>query len=137
MLTLQQELEELRTTQDNGNGDRPRRLNDVDRKLHDTIAARSGNARLAYEIGRYHTLMQCFREIADRSIKFPQQGVEELLSIVEALTAKYPEAAAAAMLRHIDNVGAAVESVLFQKNEDRTAAIDPGETASGVPDVRP
>ena len=33
-------------------------------------------------------MMQCFREIADHSSKFQQQGVVEHLSILEALAAQ-------------------------------------------------
>jgi DNA-binding GntR family transcriptional regulator len=119
---LQQEMEDLRTTKSKVDAEWSRRATAADRKLHDTIAANSGNARLAYEIRRYHVLMQCFREIANHGGQFQRQGVEEHLSILEAIAAQSAERAAAAMSRHIESVGSATEAVLFQKDEEGPAA---------------
>jgi DNA-binding GntR family transcriptional regulator len=85
-----------------------------DRKLHDTVASHCGNTRLAYEIHRYDTLMQCLSEIAGDLQKFQQKELEEHRPILDAIAAKNADAAASAMSYHIESVGKAIESAIFQ-----------------------
>lgn len=79
----------------------------LDSRLHDRIAASSGNAFLAKELGRLKTLFRAFRDAAweheEARNDYGRLAVEarEHLAIVEALLAVDRRAASAAMTRHI------------------------------------
>jgi DNA-binding GntR family transcriptional regulator len=79
----------------------------LDSTLHDRIAASSGNAFLAKELGRLKTLFRAFRDAAweheEARNDYGRLAVEarEHLAIVEALLAGDRRAASAAMTRHI------------------------------------
>lgn len=80
---------------------------DVDSRLHDLIAAGSGNAFLAKELSRLKTLFRAFRDVSwqyDEARHDHHRVAEEArehLAIVEALLAGDPKGAARAMARHI------------------------------------
>jgi len=89
-----------------------------DSLLHELIAARCGNERLAYEIGRYQTLFRTLRDVRHQrrqsAADFRQMDENaEHLAIVTGLLADQPEAAAAAMARHIDVSAEALQLDLF------------------------
>lgn len=80
---------------------------EVDGRLHDLIAASSGNTFLAAELTRLKTLFRAFRDVAwahDAACNDFHRLAEEAhehLAIVEALLAGNRQAAAKAMARHI------------------------------------
>jgi DNA-binding GntR family transcriptional regulator len=85
----------------------------VDRKLHRTVAASCGSARLADEIQRYDTLVQAVREIVGNRRHAQQRAMEEHLAVIEALAGGDADRAAAQMARHINRTAKDVEAVLF------------------------
>ena len=96
-----------------------RRLDSV---LHELIAARCGNERLAYEIGRYSVIYRMLRDARhrhrtarDNYTKMEENS--EHLAIVQALAVGDAEKAAAAMGYHIDQSAAAIEQDLFTKKD--------------------
>ena len=111
---LRREGGELLRIDSKSHGDWPQRAMACDRKLHDTVASRCGNTRLAYEIHRYDTLMQCLSEIAGDLQEFQQKELEEHRPILDAMTSRNAEAAASAMSYHIESVGKAIETAIFE-----------------------
>lgn len=85
----------------------------ADRKLHQTIAASCGSARLADEIQRYDTLVQAVREIVGNRRRAQQRAMEEHLAVLDALADGDPGRAGAEMARHINRTARDVEAVLF------------------------
>ncbi|MCB1234298.1 MAG: GntR family transcriptional regulator [Verrucomicrobiae bacterium] len=73
----------------------------LDRDLHQAIADHCGNDRLAREIGRYANLIQAVREAVGALMPVQEITVRQHLEILEALLARDPAAAAAAMGRHL------------------------------------
>lgn len=80
-----------------------------DVELHRAIAEACGNARLRDEIERYGRLVRFVRSQVARDPVVLRDGHEQHLRLLEALEARDPEAAAAAMEVHI---AAALRSVL-------------------------
>lgn len=105
--SLAEELRGLMTFKDRSG---PRFIADarlLDSRLHDLIAESCGNSFLAKELGRLKILFRAFRDVAwqrDEERNDYHRLVEESaehLSIVEALLAEDPKAAARAMSVHI------------------------------------
>lgn len=75
---------------------------DFDEEFHHTIAASSGNRRLANDIDRYRLLHRGFNITAFDPAALPQ-ALEEHLRILDALDARNPQAARDAMMAHISH----------------------------------
>ena len=102
----------------------------IDSQLHELIAERSGNERLAYEIGRYSVLYRmladvCHRHRTERSNYSQLEENSEHLAIVKALIAGDAERAAAAMAAHIKQVTETLEQDLFEKDEILADMVEP------------
>lgn len=131
--SLERELAELAT------GPRGRkwseRTQSLDTQLHELVAARCGNERLAYEIGRYRVLYRTLRDVHHQH-RQSRQNYEQMeenaehLAIARALAAGKPEEASAAMARHIDEAAAALEKDLF---DDEQIAADTHEVFLTLP----
>jgi DNA-binding GntR family transcriptional regulator len=91
---------------------------DVD--LHDTIAAAAGNARLLTDIRRYRNLMRAFCRITGGRENL-EAAFSEHQRIVDALQARSPQKAAAAMTAHVEARLAAVLRELYPEPEARAA----------------
>ena len=75
----------------------------LDQHLHTTIAAHSGNQRLAEEINRYTLLVQTMREAAGKVLFGIQStSIEEHLEILNHIARGDPQGAAAAMRKHLE-----------------------------------
>ncbi len=92
----------------------------LDSALHELIASRCGNERLAYEIGRYSILYRTLRDALHRRrtarnnyAKMEENA--EHLAIVLALASGSAEASAVAMSVHIDVAAEALVRDLFSK----------------------
>ena len=85
----------------------------ADRQMHTAIASRCGSERLAYEIGRYDTLIHSLREMAGNRDGALQRSLEQFMAIFEALGAQDVDCAAAAMSAHIEAMAKVSEAVLF------------------------
>jgi len=77
----------------------------ADRRLHDLIAARCPNRRLAREIARYETFVQIVRETVGNRHRFQDTAIKEHKVVLTALLRQDAEKAAAAMRTHIHNAG--------------------------------
>lgn len=77
----------------------------TDRRLHDLIAARCPNRRLAREIARYETFVQIVRETVGNRQHFQDTAIKEHKAVLAALLRADPAKAAAAMRTHIHNAG--------------------------------
>ena len=84
-----------------------------DCRLHEMIALHCGSQRLAEEISRYNTLVQCIREVVGNQSYAQQRALPEHLEIIQALLASDPERAASAMTKHIRSSAQVVEEALF------------------------
>jgi DNA-binding GntR family transcriptional regulator len=74
----------------------------LDQLLHTTIAAHSGNLRLAEEISRYTLLVQTMREAAGRVLSGIQStSIEEHLEILNRIGQGDAQGAGAAMRKHL------------------------------------
>lgn len=109
---LKQEITELHNNSDRA-ADWSAGYMASDRRLHELIAIRSGNRRLAEEIGRYNTLVQCIRDIVGNQSHAQQRALFEHLEIIQALLEKSPDRAATAMAKHIQSSTSVVEEALF------------------------
>ncbi len=94
----------------------------LDSALHELIAERCGNERLAREIGRYSILYRMLRDARHRrrAARANYAQVEENsehLKIVQALAANDAERAAEAMAVHIDQAAESLIKDLFGKKE--------------------
>ncbi len=94
----------------------------LDSQLHELIAERCGNERLAYEIGRYSVLYRMLRDARHRrrtarSNYAQMEENSEHLAIVHALAAGDGQRAADTMAAHIHQSAAALEQDLFAKAE--------------------
>lgn len=89
------------------------RAMDADRQLHGLIAERCGNQRLAEEIGRYNTLVQCIRDVVGNQKYAQSRALPEHLEIIEALSHHDPQRASQAMENHIQSTADAVRQALF------------------------
>lgn len=94
----------------------------LDSQLHELIAQRCGNERLAYEIGRYRVLYRTLRDVHHerqqaRKDYTEMRENEEHLAIVEALAAGDAEAAASAMKYHLVTAAEQLEKDLFSAAE--------------------
>jgi DNA-binding GntR family transcriptional regulator len=85
----------------------------ADRRFHQLIAKYCGSQRLAEEIGRYNTLMQCIRDVVGNQSYAQQRALPEHLQIIEELLRNEPDEAAAAMVRHIESSADTVARSLF------------------------
>lgn len=113
---IKSRVETLLASQGETDGEWLRQSAATDVGIHELIASHCDNQRLADEISRYRFLGEGLREIlGDRRTAY-QRALASLLSLVEALLAGDPDAAEAAMARHIDNVAENVESVIFQSS---------------------
>ena len=97
----------------------------LDSSLHELIAERCGNERLAYEISRYSVLYRMLRDARHRKrtarANYSQmEENSEHLRIVRALATGDAESAAASMSDHINQSAAALEQDLFGKKEIET-----------------
>jgi DNA-binding GntR family transcriptional regulator len=88
---------------------------EVDRELHATIAANCGIVRLAKEFQRYNMLVEALRGVVGNERQALRDAFASHLEIVEAMIAGDPEAAAAAMTRHVEQAGRSAELALFGK----------------------
>lgn len=108
----------------------------LDSLLHETVAGRCGNERLADEIGRYRVLFGTLRDVwharrQDASgLRWKEENAEHL-AVVEAILADRPEESAAAMASHIDRASEDFERLLFDPTSppSNVAAPPPGESA--------
>ncbi len=76
------------------------RWTDFDEDFHDTIAKASGSPRLAQDINRYRLLHRGFNKLTT-TVEVLQQALDEHIRILDALERRDPEAAAAAMIDHV------------------------------------
>lgn len=88
----------------------------ADHELHHLIAERCGSHRLAEEIGRYETLIQCIRDVVGDQSSARHRALPEHLRIIQALLEGDAEKAAAAMAFHIQSTATAVQSALFPES---------------------
>lgn len=98
----------------------------LDRELHALIAEHCGSRRLHEEIARYELLMQCIRDVVGNFCHAQAKGLNEHLSIVDALLDEDRERSAEAMRAHVLSTAASVRAARFG---DESAADGP-ETAS-------
>lgn len=73
---------------------------DFDDQFHATIAQASGSLRLAQDISRYRMLHRGFNRLST-TVDVLQQALREHRMILDALDARDPIAAAAAMIEHL------------------------------------
>ena len=91
-----------------------------DIELHSSIAAASGNSRLAADIARYGGLIQTMREaVGEQSVDIHLESAIEHLAIIEALLSGDSEKSSQAMHEH-----------LAQASQSAIAAIEALRTAS-------
>ena len=76
------------------------RWTDYDEAFHQQIAEASGSKRLAADITRYRQFHRGFNKLVTNSEDL-QQALTEHVRILEALEHRDPEAAATAMVAHI------------------------------------
>ncbi len=76
------------------------RWTDFDEDFHDTIAKASGSPRLWQDIVRYRLLHRGFNMLTT-TVDCLQQALKEHMDILDALEQRDPEAAAQAMVAHI------------------------------------
>jgi DNA-binding GntR family transcriptional regulator len=88
---------------------------ELDREVHATIAANCGSVRLAREFERYNMLVEGLRSVVGNERQALRDAFTAHLEIVEAMIAGDPEAAAAAMTRHVELAGRSAELALFGK----------------------
>lgn len=90
---------------------------EADTRLHKLIAANCGSLRLEAEIERYLTLFRTLRDVSHRRDSWTNfsrsNDVPEHLAIVRALISEDPEAAAAALDRHIRSSAEILEEIVF------------------------
>jgi DNA-binding GntR family transcriptional regulator len=87
----------------------------VDRELHAIIAANCGNSRLAKEFERYNMLVEALRTVVGNERRAVRDAVTTHLAIVDAMLARDPAAAGAAMAHHIELAGCSAELAIFGK----------------------
>jgi DNA-binding GntR family transcriptional regulator len=75
---------------------------EFDERFHGEIAAACGNRRLAQDIRRYRLIHRGFNHVST-DYNSLQSALEEHVEILDALSARDPSAARAAMERHIKN----------------------------------
>ena len=73
---------------------------DFDEDFHDAIARASGSPRLAQDINRYRLLHRGFNKLTT-TVDVLQQALQEHIRILDALESRDAEAAALAMLEHV------------------------------------
>jgi DNA-binding GntR family transcriptional regulator len=83
------------------------------RRLHGLLTDHCGNGRLADEIRRHQTLFETLTETIGARIAVHREMLAGHRGIIDALVAGDASAAAAAMARHIDDVGRCLELTLF------------------------
>lgn len=103
--------------------DWPDRAIEFDLKFHDAIADAAGNRRLREDIRRYRRLVRGFCRMSgsERNLR---DAWREHLRILEALEARQPTAAAAAMAAHVD---ARLQGVLGELDARRGTSPGPVE----------
>ncbi len=84
-----------------------------DRSLHELVAKHCGSQRLAEEIMRYNTLIQCIRDVVGDQSSAQQRALTEHLEIIHPLLKGQVECAADAMARHIQSTADSIEAALF------------------------
>lgn len=123
---LQRDFEQLREADPRG----PRwseRAARLDRALHTLLAEHCGSRRLAHEIQRYQTLMDCLRAVAGNQRNVQQRSIGEHLAILQAVARGRADAAAQAMHDHLRHTTDAVTAILFP-----AAHRKPTDTKHGV-----
>lgn len=90
-----------------------------DRELHELIANHCGSQRLAEEIMRYNTLIQCIRDVVGNQSAAQHCALTEHLEIIQPLVKGQAERAADAMARHIQNTADRIEAALFADAETK------------------
>jgi DNA-binding GntR family transcriptional regulator len=90
-----------------------------DRKLHELVAKYCGSQRLAEEIMRYNTLIQCIRDVVGNERSAQQRALTEHLEIIHPLLGGQADDAADAMARHIQSTADRVESALFALDDNQ------------------
>lgn len=98
LINLQRMAQELQETR--GTPDWVSRWTEYDEAFHQQIAEASGSKRLTADITRYRHFHRGFNKLASSSDDL-QQALTEHGRILEALEQRDPEAAAAAMVAHI------------------------------------
>jgi DNA-binding GntR family transcriptional regulator len=98
LVNLQRMAQELADSR--GTPDWVARWTDYDEVFHQQIAEASGSKRLANDIMRYRQFHRGFNKLATNGEDL-QQAMTEHARILEALENRDPEAAAAAMIAHI------------------------------------
>ncbi len=91
----------------------------VDQRVHNVVE-HCRNKRLIAEIKRYHSLGETLRDIAGHNRAEDHESIVSLAELLEAMQNHQTEEAAAAMGRHISNVAARVERVMFDGKQDST-----------------
>ncbi len=111
LTTLRQEMTELLDNRKAAHW--PDRAMKSDRDLHDLVAKHCGSQRLAEEIKRYNTLIQCIRDVVGNQSSAQQRALTEHLEIIEPLVKGDAQSAADAMSRHIRHTANRIEAALF------------------------
>ena len=116
------QLESLRTAFESlQKGNLPDEGWKLDQLLHTTIAAHSGNLRLAEEINRYTLLVQTMREAAGKVLSGIQStSIEEHLEILNRIGHADASGASAAMRKHLQQ---AERSALSASHALQTGAL--------------
>jgi DNA-binding GntR family transcriptional regulator len=97
--------------------ERLRKAMDADLQLHELIASRCGNLRLAKEIRRYRILVETVYQIVGGEEAIQQDAMREHLAILDALFRIDPNESAAAMARHVDSTACRTEMAMFGEND--------------------
>ncbi|MFI4860938.1 MAG: GntR family transcriptional regulator [Phycisphaerales bacterium JB063] len=85
----------------------------IDEKLHDLIAAASGNERLHEEIDRYRKLVRAIRQAISHQPGYQTQALKEHLVLIDALLTGTADDAADAMSQHIGESSDVAVGVVF------------------------
>ena len=98
----------------------------LDSRLHELVAARCGNERLARELDRYRVLYRTLRDLrhersAARADYARMEENAEHLAVVRALQHGQAERAAGAMGAHIEEAARVLERELFGTSAEATA----------------
>jgi DNA-binding GntR family transcriptional regulator len=91
-----------------------RRALDFDTRLHDAIAAASGNRRLRQEIAKYRLLVRAFCRMTGTSENL-REALKEHQVVLKALADRQPAAAGQAMAQHVQKRVDAVLGSLYKE----------------------
>ena len=96
--------------------DRIRQAMDADLRLHDLIASRCGNMRLAKEIRRYRILVETVYQLVGGEGTIQREAMREHLEILDALMRADAGASADATARHIVSTARRTAAALFNRS---------------------